>query len=68
MPNTGLKPSINKYVFNKWISEYDNAIFNLLHDINPNLELLPYIMRCITRLKLCPFKSIVFEMKFQKFN
>jgi hypothetical protein len=35
------KPAINKLVLSEWKANWDNAVFNKLHDINPSLYVSP---------------------------
>ena len=41
LPSSDFKPSINKFIFNTWKTIWNNAVFNKLHAINPELELSP---------------------------
>ena len=44
-PNSDFNPLTNKLLLNKWKSICDNAIFNKLQEMNPNLELSPLFLR-----------------------
>ena len=41
LPSSDLKSSINQYQKTKWLTNWNEATFNKLHDINPSLEKPP---------------------------
>jgi hypothetical protein len=41
IPAYDFRPAINKLVSSEWKANWDNAVFNKLHDINPSLEVSP---------------------------
>jgi hypothetical protein len=41
LPACYFRPDINKIVSSKWKANWDNAVFNKFHDINPSLDVSP---------------------------
>jgi hypothetical protein len=41
LPACDFRPAINKLVSSEWKANWDNAVFNKLHDIKPSLDMSP---------------------------
>ena len=54
---SNFKPSINRYILEKWQTSWNNSIGNKLLDIKPTIGEYQSVVRNIRKLEMCPWDT-----------